>query len=177
MAKFAKQRLEKYLEIVSNDQSPAAKGKALEDLIAYIFNKIPGVDISHRNAVDYSKSQEIDLAFWNDKKANGFYFLPDIILVECKEWDIPVSSMHVQWFISKVEDRGLDFGILIAANGITGDHEELNSSRERIALALSKNRRLIVITRDDILCMKESKCLIRLIKGKITRLIANRCCI
>ena len=40
----------------------------------------------------------------------------------------PVNSEQVAWFLMKIEHRGLEFGVLIAANGITGIAEHLTAS-------------------------------------------------
>jgi hypothetical protein len=46
---------------------------------------------------------------------------PPWILVECKNWSTKVDSMNINWFDHKLQSRGLSLGILIAAQGITGD--------------------------------------------------------
>jgi len=61
-------------------------GRALEDLICYVTGLIPGVAITHRNELNAFDTEEIDVAIWNDGAADGLFFLPNIILVECKNW-------------------------------------------------------------------------------------------
>jgi len=165
----------KILQLI-NDHTPgnsALKGKALENAITYCFERVPGISITKRNILNISGSQEIDVAFWNDKKDNGFPFLPDIILIECKNWDAPVSSAAVQCFISKISERGRDFGILIAANGITGEPSELTQAHYQVAMALSKKVRLIVITTNELNRLISTEELIYLIKEKLTELVAS----
>src|SRR5208337_4711281 len=81
------------------------RGKALEDLMCYLFGAVPGVSVEDRNAVNTAGTEEIDVALWNDKSRNGLNFLPHVILVEAKNWSSPVSSMEVSWFITKLRDR------------------------------------------------------------------------
>ncbi len=153
--------------------NPASKGKALENAKAYSFEKVPGISITQRNVLNTAGSQEIDLVFWNDKNDKGFNFLPEIILVECKNWDVPVSASTVETFISKISSRGRDFGILIAANGITGDPTELTRAHFQIAMALSKKINLIVITVPELEKLKSTENLVHLIKVKLTNLVAK----
>jgi len=103
-----------------------------------------------RNALNTFESEEIDVAFWNRMDVGGFYFLPNIILVECKNWSQPVGSEEVSWFDSKLKRRGQPFGMLIAANGITGNSQRIEAAHEIIQVALSEGRPLIVITRAEI---------------------------
>lgn len=150
-----------------------AKGRALEDLVCYLFDKIPGITISHRNSFNAFLTEEIDVAFWNERNRNGLQFLPYIILVECKNWSKPVSSIEVNWFASKVENRGLDFGILIACTGITGDRDDLTRAHHVISTHLAKQRKIVIITRKEIEQLLRSEELITLIKMKLCELAVS----
>jgi hypothetical protein len=48
-----------------------AKGQAMEGLLAYAFEKYPGIRLIQRNAHVAEGSEEIDLVFWNDRLPNG----------------------------------------------------------------------------------------------------------
>lgn len=50
----------------------------------------------------------------------------------------------------KLEDRGLNIGILVSAMGITGDAATLKAAHYQLAAALIKGRRILVIDRVDI---------------------------
>jgi hypothetical protein len=84
-----------------------------------------------------------------------------------------VGSAEVITFIAKLRNRGLDFGILIAAKGITGNPEDSNRAHHQASLALSKNIQLIVITRGEIEGLKDGAELVGLIKRKVSQLIAT----
>lgn len=96
------------------------------------------------------------------------------MLIECKNWSKPVSSMEVAWFIMKVWGRGQRFGILVAANGITGNARDLNRARQLIARALSQGTSILVITRSEILALANSDDLVRLLKTKLTQLVVHQ---
>ena len=157
----------RYVNVGVTGTTTAVKGRALEDLICYVFAQVPGISITRRNAMNVFKTEEIDVALWNEGDANGFFFLANIILVECKNWSNPVSSAEVNWFDSKLRNRGLDFGILVAVNGITGDAADLTAAHSIVAAALRDKRRLVVITIDEIVGLSDSLELVRLVKEKI----------
>ncbi|MCX5889919.1 MAG: hypothetical protein NTY36_10750, partial [Deltaproteobacteria bacterium] len=145
----------------------------LENLICYLIAKISGISISHRNTLNSFLTEEIDIAFWNERNPKGLYFLPNIFLVECKNWSVPVSSMEVNWFASKLENRGLDHGILFATKGITGHPEELSRAHHIISTHLAKQRRIIVITRIEIEQLSRTEELINLMKRKLCQLAVS----
>lgn len=143
------------------------QGKALEDLICYVFGLVPGIAITHRNELNAFATEEIDVALWNDHATDGLGFLPNIILVECKNWSNPVSSNEVSWFDTKLRNRGLDFGILVATRGITGDAQDLTAAHAIVASALREKRRLLVIRTAELAVLAHTDPLSLLIKRKL----------
>jgi len=173
MLEFSTEIIKQCFESSDHSQSTYEKGRSLEDLTCYLFEQVPGVCISKRNKLNTFKSEEIDVAFWNRPNENGFYFLPNIILVECKNWSNSVGSEEVSWFDSKLKRRGQSFGILIAANGITGNPEKVEAAHEIIRLALSEGRQLVVITRAEIENLRLVEDLIKLIQEKLCELVVS----
>ena len=94
-------------------------------------------------------------------------------MVECKNWSNPVSSQEVSWFDSKLRRRAQPFGILIAANGITGDPTEKTSAHNIIQTSLGEGRQLGIITIDEILNFKDTEGLITLIQTKLCELVVS----
>lgn len=177
MARYSVQTLNSHFDLCDNGTTNQIKGKSFEDLACYLFETIPGVSIALRNQMNTYNNEEIDVAIWNDKHRNGLDFLPNVVLIECKNWNSPVSSIEVNWFCQKLASRGLDFGILIANNGITGNSNDLNAAHNTIAFHLSQKRIVIVITRDEINRIRQTAELIHLIKEKICLLsVAGRIC-
>jgi hypothetical protein len=131
--------------------SHAVRGKAFEELACYLFSNIPGVSIISRNAKNTFATEEIDIACLHTQDPTGLQFLNPFFLAECKGWSNPVSSVEVAWFLFKIEHRGLDFGVLFAANGITGIAEHLTAAHSIVSFALSsKQIRLVIITHAEI---------------------------
>ena len=167
MTAILPETVEAFVEAGRNGASTAVQGRALEDLICYVFAQTPGISITRRNELNAFQTEEIDVALWNDGHADGFFFLPNIILVECKNWSNRVSSAELNWFDSKLRNRGLAFGVLVAARGITGDAAELTAAHSIVAAALRESRRLVVINCDELLALTESSQLVQLIKEKL----------
>jgi len=156
-----------YVEAGTNGATTADQGRALEDLICYVVTQVPGISITRRNEMNAFHTEEIDVALWNDGHADGFFFLPNIILVECKNWSSRVSSAELSWFDTKLRSRGLSFGVLVAANGITGDAADITAAHSIVAAALREGRRLVVIRSDELLTLTDSPQLVRLVKEKL----------
>lgn len=173
MDRYNQTTINTHLHNGNNGANTAIKGKAFEDLTCYLFEKIPGVEITQRNVMNTFQTEEIDVAVWNDKKSNGLYFLPHIILIECKNWSHPVSSNEVNWFASKLESRGRDFGILVANNGITGNASDLTAAHNILIRHLERGRQIIVIDRTEIQQFRETNDLIKLIKIKLCRIAVS----
>jgi hypothetical protein len=156
------------LALTSNE-----KGTAFEKLACYIFKKIPGIEITYVDKVNKFQSEELDIALWNNRDKRGLSFLPNIILVECKNWNIPINSKEIVHFASKLKKRACEYGILIASQGITGSANTPSSGYKDIADALADERRIIIITRGDIENLNSSEDFIKIIKIRLTGLVAS----
>ena len=167
MGRYSPRRIREHFQLGDNATTTTEKGRALEELIRYVFESVPGIPVTRRDEQNVFLTEEIDIAFWNDKSADGFSFLPNIILVECKNWSRPVGSEEVSYFIDKIRHRGLDLGILVAVNGITGSSEEITAAHYQVAFALHDGIRIIVITREEIEDLSDTEELIRLLKLKL----------
>jgi hypothetical protein len=156
----------------------AAKGKAFEELARYLFSGIPGVRITSWNQMNTFATEEIDIACFNIQDPAGLITLPPNFLVECKGWRDPVNSEQVAWFLTKIRHRGLDFGILIAAKGITGVPEHLTAAHLLVALELGATRsiRMIIVTRAEIEALNSGEEFALMILEKVNRLYATGRC-
>jgi predicted Mrr-cat superfamily restriction endonuclease len=122
------------------------KGKALEDLIEYTINSLKGLTVYDRDV--RTKSEEIDLIVLNTKTHPNFTIFDNIILVECKNWTKPVNSETIDHFLGILTRKGLSNGILVAANGVTG-----NINKDAVSIingALQNKIRIIVLTMKDL---------------------------
>jgi len=168
-------RVQKLLRIADTTSIKDTRGRAFEILCCYLLGSVPGLRVVGRDEVDLFESEEIDLMVTNDHNPDGLWFLnPRFILVECKNWSRPVGSQEVAWFDRKLHDRHIDFGILVAANGITGVANLLTSANHVIADALRDGREIIVVTRREMEAITSSDDIVELLKDKQTRLKLKR---
>ena len=117
MPRFSAKKIKDLFAKSDAAKTKTAKGKYLEDLAVYLFEMVPGISMIARDKKNTYDTEEIDIALWNEQHARGFKTLNFLILVECKNWSSPVGSMEVNWFLTKIKNRALDFGVLIAAHG------------------------------------------------------------
>jgi hypothetical protein len=117
-------------------------------------------------------SEEIDLVFWNDRRPDALPFLPSLLLFECKNWADPVDSASVVFFTNKVRTRHLEYGFLIASNGITGDAADLNAAHQHLHNALiGDNIKIMVVDRGELCGVSSTEQLIAMMQQKIARII------
>jgi hypothetical protein len=167
MALIAAGTIQGFLDVGLNGHTTAERGRALEELICYVLGQVPGVAITHRNELNAFDTEEIDVAIWNDGAPDGLFFLPNIVLIECKNWSNRVGSAEVNWFDAKLRSRGLTFGILVTTLGITGQPADMTAAHLVVATALREGRRLIVITTQELLTVGSTEALVHLIKLKM----------
>lgn len=74
MAPIRQSIVREFLHVGANASTTAEKGRALEDLICYVFETVPGVAVSRRNEKNAFATEEIDVALWNDCDPAGFFF-------------------------------------------------------------------------------------------------------
>ena len=148
----------------------AVRGKALESLVVELFGAIPGVRVEATNSLDVFGAQEIDVGIWNEGHPEGLQGLAQIFLVECKNWNRPVGSLEVAWFDTKLRLRGLSFGVLVAMNGITGNHHSRISAHLILSAALHEKRSLVVLTRGDLESLRRPPDLVEMLKRKLMQL-------
>jgi hypothetical protein len=153
--------------------TPTARGRALEELIVYLFGLVPGITVTARNELNAFDAEEIDVAFWNDRHEDGLRLFDKIILVECKNWSTPVGYPELAIFHSKLQSRGRQQGILVAANGITGDPQSLTNAHSVLARALAEKCEILVLTRYEIEQLTDTTQLTHLLKQKCAQLAVS----
>ncbi len=130
-------------------------------------NQAPDLAVWINNA----GSEEIDVAFFNNKQKNGFPFLEYLLLVECKNWSAAVGAIHVREFATKLEHRACAYGVLVAANGITGNAQDRTAAHDAIRMALAvKGISIIVITRVELQRCADTAQVVELFKLKLCEL-------
>lgn len=150
-----------------------ARGRALEDLIAYLFELIPGISVTARDQLNAFQAEEIDVAFWNEGDPAGLRLFDQILLVECKNWTARAGYPELALFNDKLRSRGRPLGIFVAAAGITGDAVTRTAAHGVLSAALREGREIIVITRREIEDLEDTDQLVLLLKKKRAQLAVS----
>jgi hypothetical protein len=151
----------------------AARGRALEDLIVYVFELVPGIILTQRNRLNAFEAEEIDVAFWNEGDPAGLRMFDHILLVECKNWAARAGYPELALFNDKLRSRGRPLGIFVAAAGITGDPASRTAAYGVLNAALREGREIIVITRREIEDLGDTDELVLLLKRKRAQLAVS----
>jgi len=171
MAELSRARISALLNCgLDGRKTTTQQGKALEDLVCYMFGRVPGITVTHRNPQNTFRTEEIDVALWNEQRTGAFSFLPNVVLVEAKNWAHPVSSGEVAWFDRKLQDRGLGLGVLVALNGVTGNSGERTAAHQIVAGSLRDQRRILLVTGEDIQGLQNTGMLVGLLKSRLCEL-------
>ena len=151
----------------------AAKGVALENVVEQTMCLIDGVGLIHRNVEDVPGSMEIDLVLYNNQvKGVGLPFLPPLFIVECKNWAAPVDTATLRAFTSKVHRMKLKFGMLVAANGITGNADDVTAAHAHLRDVFNRDDEIIlVVTRTELCALTSTEELGSLLRSKFGRFI------
>lgn len=145
-----------FQKLNNNNILAADKGKSLEDLATYLFLLIPGL-CPRRNVLDKYQTYESDLVIRNLSRHNKpvTEILGRHFLVECKNWESPVGVSDVGYFLYRMRLTHVEFGVIFAKNGITGDREEEKAARSIIRKAFHEDRNIcIVIDEKDLIALK-----------------------
>lgn len=128
----------------------ADKGTALEEFVAWLVPHISGLSVRAANTYSYGRASEIHLTVWNEQHEAGFRSINPPILIECKNWQRLVGAAEVAWFDWKMRLGGATHGLLVSANGVTGDVSEKNAAHQIIQTARSEGRTIVVLTLEEL---------------------------
>lgn len=153
-------------------QSSAAIGKALEDLVQFVFEGIPSVTLYERNVQDEDGSQEVDLLFSHLCHVSGIPIVDIAVMVECKNETARTSSAQVREFGRKLKSRSLSIGVLVTSSGLAG-----NPGRNAYAAVrdeLDSGQSIIVVRLDEIATAESPDLVAKLLHDRLMELRAFR---
>lgn len=175
MAEYSVNRIRALLDESDNATTSDEKGDKLEQLVVYLFGLIPEVSFLRRNILDGNRAHELDVTFWNPQNLSQLSFLDAVLIVECKNTGNRIGSSEVGWFVRKLQDRGAFSGILVSLSGITGFRDGVSSAHSEVLSALTRDGiKMLVVTRPEILELKNTDDLIELLRGKFLKLALDR---
>ncbi|RKX91687.1 MAG: hypothetical protein DRP84_11230 [Spirochaetes bacterium] len=131
-------------DIASSDKiSPQEKGNKLENLAKKLLESpyLKIIDTKKRTSTG-----EIDIVF-EVKKFEGtiFHNFSDILIVECKNWEMKVSANELRSFADKMRDTDTTVGIFFSRYGITGDSEFVRDAKGIIRDKWKTERKIIIV--------------------------------
>lgn len=155
-------------QLAAGDAGNAAeKGAALENVVSQTFCLLDGVGLIRKNIIDDAGSLEIDLMLYNQREHFGLPFLPDHLIIECKNWQAPVNAATLTVFTGKLHKFRVDFGILVAANGITGNPHDKTAAHAHLRSVFDRDgMKIVVITRYEIEALRSTDDLTALMRLK-----------
>jgi len=175
MAKYSNNKIRRLLFESDNAPNSDIKGDKLEELVKYLFDKVPGVAFYKKNVLDGVRAHELDVVFKNDKRVSDLHFLDFVIITECKNTGSRLGSMGVRWFIDKLRDRGISTGILISLSGITGIADGRSNAHSEIINAVIRDKvSVLLLTRQEIETLKNTDELVDLLLDRILTLTIER---
>ena len=175
MARYSNSYIRKLLMESDTAENSDIKGDKLEELIKYLFDKIPGVTFYQKNVLDGFRAHELDVVFKNDQRRSDLYFLDFVIITECKNIANRLGSSEVGWFVRKLQDRGASNGILISLSGITGVGDGISNAHSEVLTALTRDKiSVLLLDREEIEILRTTGELVDLLQNKILKLTIQR---
>ncbi len=143
-----------YDDLVTSSSTTKIKGDKLENITEFLFSKaFPNVFEIQRNV--RTSSNEIDLLIiWKQSAINiglnkEYSHLGNIFLCECKNYKTKINVTYIGKFISLMHSMDINFGVMVALNGITGQGWSAGEGLIK-KVALAEKRYIIVITQKDL---------------------------
>ncbi|MEV4348914.1 restriction endonuclease [Actinoplanes sp. NPDC049596] len=173
MTSFYQARVDAYLRRAGDKRHPShRRGRYYENLLTYLLESVEGCQVQ-RNTLNSYGTEEVDITVANEKALGGLRMLPEMFLIECKNWSQPVDSTTLGYFVNVVADRGCSLGILAAANGITGHQDHRSRAHAIGAAALIRKIRILLITDEDLKTLQTPGDLVTLLHRRNLLLTAH----
>lgn len=175
MARYSNANIRRLLFESDTAPNNDVKGDKLEELVKYLFDRVPGVNFYQKNVLDGVRAHELDVVFTNDKRTSDLYFLDFAIITECKNTANRLGSDGVGWFVRKLQDRGSSTGILISLSGITGVADGISNAHSEVLSALTRDRiSILLLNRQEIESLRTTVDLVNILQDKILKLTLQR---
>jgi hypothetical protein len=114
-------KLEDTIEAMDNAETDQERGDAFEEFAGLLMEAIPFLRVRQRKLRTRTSELDLLVEYTGADKKTIFDKVSDDFLIECKNWSKSVGSDAVGKFVRKLNKLDVDFGIMFARNGITGD--------------------------------------------------------
>ena len=135
-----------FIEKANAAETNVAKKMSYEYLAIFLITVIDGLTVIGHDT--RGASEEIDLWVENNSTESFWQKVGHLFIVECKNWSDPVAAHQVRTLSSIMESKKIEFAILLARNGITGDkwHDAVTVIRDDF----KKGRYIVVLDQTDL---------------------------
>lgn len=119
------------IESVESAETNQAKGRSLEELAQFLFDRTSSLYCKYRNL--QTRSSEIDLVIEYDRSTEVIPLFEELgryCLVECKNWSKPVGVGPLRDFLGKLDKCKIKLGVIFSKNGVTGVDAGADALRE-----------------------------------------------
>jgi hypothetical protein len=153
------------LEAMDSADTSQERGDAFEEFAGILMEAMPFIRVRERNL--RSRTNELDLVveYMGVDETKIFDKVSSDFLIECKHWSEPVGSDPVGNFIQKMDKLRVDFGIIFARNGITGDKQTDGYGQIRDVF-IQSDKVILVIDDEDIERLLEGENLYNILDEK-----------
>jgi hypothetical protein len=153
------------LEAMDSADTSQERGDAFEEFAGILMEAMPFIRVRERNL--RSRTNELDLVveYMGADETKIFDKVSSDFLIECKHWSEPVGSDPVGNFIQKMDKLRVDFGIIFARNGITGDKQTDGYGQIRDVF-IQSDKVILVIDDEDIERLLEGENLYNILDEK-----------
>lgn len=143
------------------------RGQILEELVRYVFGRLPGFAHWRSRHLTSNGSAEFDVCFTNDVRISPFPFAEPAMVIECKNTARKVDAAAVRSFIAKLEEVQVNWAFLVAARGITGSGRRSSRAHGAIQAARARRVNLLVVTREEMEQLQSADHFAVLVRDKI----------
>ena len=164
MTTYDAERLCQVVSVLSVAGSATARGRRLQDLIAFLIEPLPGVEITDENSFNISRTEEKDVWLRHAREAAGMPFDDREVPVECKNEKAKTGPEDIAWFGEKIRNSGGRDGLLLTVAGLSGDIQ--SGGHEEIRNQLKKGTRIVVITTGDVVSLREGADFLALLQAR-----------
>ena len=148
--------------------STTARGRRLQELVTFLIEPVPGVEISAENTWNIGRTEEKDLWLEHAREAAGMPSDDGQIPVECKNEKDKTGPADIAWFGEKIRNSGGRDGLLITVAELIGDFQ--GGGHEEIRNQLKKGARIVVVTIDDVCGLRDGAAFMALLRARFAEL-------
>ncbi len=158
-----------FIEKAEDAKTNNQKKLTYEYLALFLIGAVEGLTVIGHD--QRGPSEEVDVWVANESGSSFWQRVGNPFLVECKNWNKPVTASEVRNLSAVMRNKNVRFAILMSRNGVTGDEER--DALGEIKNAFRDERHILVLDHADLLEMANGLHPEKKIKGKLYELFMS----